>query len=87
MMYRYAKVENGETTKSPTTLDAENLTIEKTELRHQEEESYEDESPVFTHKGGGTPSGSEPTLQGGLGGFSVRGEQLVPVQKSVARAA
>ncbi|MBN1394918.1 MAG: terpene cyclase/mutase family protein [Pirellulales bacterium] len=55
----------------PTELTTDTLTLEKPAQLAQEEKYYDD-SPIFSERGGGTPSGSEGDF-GGLGGFDIKG--------------
>jgi hypothetical protein len=66
------RFEVGETPEEPSELNTETLTLPKPAQMAQEAE-YNDESPVFEHKGGGVASAAKESNSAGLGGFDIGG--------------
>ena len=70
----------GETPEDPTELSTDTLTLEKPAQMAQEAE-FNDDNPIFEHKGGGIASDSKQPDTGGLGGFDIKGIGAGPAVK------
>jgi len=74
------RFEIGETPEDPTELSTDTLTLERPAQIAQEAE-YNDDSPIFEHRGGGVAVTTDQPNTGGLGGFDIKGFGAGPAVK------
>jgi hypothetical protein len=74
------RFEVGQTPDDPTELSTDTLTLRKPAQITQEAE-FNDDNPVFEHKGGGMASAAKDSGSVGLGGFDIQGTGAGPAVK------